>query len=468
MKHEMGEVETKPAVLLNFIRGRPMKSDTSNRWLIVLGGLLINLMLGVTYTWSVFGSALQSDFGWRITEERLAFSIMLFMFAITMPIAGRIQDKRGPRLIALIGGVLLGLGFIASRFAVQSTISMYITYGVLAGAGVGFAYNAPIAAGGKWFPDKRGLVMGLMVFGFGFGSVLLAPIAQVLISGVPAQPTGLIQPLIVALFNLPGMKSLADIGLQRTFMTLGILFMVVVCTGAMILKNPPAGWKPEGWDPTKSKKAVTHAYRDFSISEIIRLRQFWMLWIMFTFSASAGLMVIGFLAKFASLSFETVHGFPAAAAVLEGALAVSVLAIFNGVGRIFSGWLSDQIGRTRTMFILFALQAVLVSTFVYTTMWSPIMVYAVMALIGLCFGANFALFPSATADFFGTKNVGVNYGAVFTAYGVGGILGPMLSANLVPAAATVSDYAMPGLIIGILVGIAAILALFTKPPQPGE
>ncbi len=443
-----------------------MKSDVGNRWLIVLGGVMINLMLGVTYTWSVFGSALQSDFGWIITEERLAFSIMLFMFAITMPIAGKIQDKKGPRLIALIGGALLGLGFIVSSFAVQSNTLMYVTYGVLAGAGVGFAYNAPIAVGGKWFPDKRGLVMGLMVFGFGFGSVLLAPVAQVLISGVPAQPTGLIQPLIVSLFNLPGMSSLADIGLQSTFMTLGILFLIVVCAGAMLLRNPPEGWTPEGWDPTKVNKAVTHAYRDFSISEILRMRQFWMLWIMFTFSASAGLMVIGFLKNFGSLSFETVHGFPAAAAGLEGALAVSVLAIFNGVGRVFSGWVSDRIGRTRTMFVLFALQAVLVSTFVYTTTLSAIMVYVVMALIGLCFGANFALFPSATADFFGTKNVGVNYGAVFTAYGVGGILGPMLSASLVPAAATVGDYAMPGLIIGVLVGIAAIMALFTKPPKP--
>ena len=443
-----------------------MKSDVGNRWLIVLGGVMINLMLGVTYTWSVFGSALQSDFGWIITEERLAFSIMLFMFAITMPIAGKIQDKKGPRLIALIGGALLGLGFIASSFAVQSNTVMYVTYGVLAGAGVGFAYNAPIAVGGKWFPDKRGLVMGLMVFGFGFGSVLLAPVAQVLISGVPAQPTGLIQPLIVSLFNLPEMSSLADIGLQSTFMTLGILFLIVVCAGAMLLRNPPEGWTPEGWDPTKVNKAVTHAYRDFSISEILRMRQFWMLWIMFTFSASAGLMVIGFLKNFGSLSFETVHGFPVAAAGLEGALAVSVLAIFNGVGRVFSGWVSDRIGRTRTMFVLFALQAVLVSTFVYTTTLSAIMVYAVMALIGLCFGANFALFPSATADFFGTKNVGVNYGAVFTAYGVGGILGPMLSASLVPAAATVGDYAMPGLIIGVLVGIAAIMALFTKPPKP--
>jgi OFA family oxalate/formate antiporter-like MFS transporter len=442
-----------------------MESDVGNRWLIVVGGILINLMLGVTYTWSVFGSALQSDFGWAITDERLAFSIMLFMFAVTMPIAGRIQDKKGPKLIALIGGILLGLGFIVSSFAVQGNLFMYITYGVLAGAGVGFAYNAPIAAGSKWFPDKRGLVMGLMVFGFGFGSVLLAPVAQVLIEGVPAQPTGLIQPLVASIFNLPGLDGLAGMGLQSTFMTLGILFLMVVCVGALLLKNPPEGWKPKGWDPMRVKKAVTHAYKEFSISEIIRMRQFWMLWIMFTFSASAGLMVIGFLKNFASLSFETVYGFPAGAAGLEGALAVSVLAIFNGVGRIFSGWLSDHIGRMRTMFVLFALQAVLVSTFVYTTTWSTIMVYAVMAFIGLCFGANFALFPSATADFFGTKNVGVNYGAVFTAYGVGGILGPMLSANLVPATATVGDYAMPGLIIGILVGIAAIMALFTKPPK---
>ncbi|MBN2013567.1 MAG: OFA family MFS transporter [Candidatus Altiarchaeota archaeon] len=443
-----------------------MGSSKSNRWLIVVGGILINLMLGVTYTWSIFGAALQKDFKWAVTDERLAFSIMLLFFAVTMPLAGRIQDKKGPRLIALIGGLLLGLGFIASSLSVQDNILMYITYGVLAGSGVGFAYNAPIAAGSKWFPDKRGLVMGLMVFGFGFGSVLLAPMAEILISGVPAQPTGLIQPIVASIFNLPGLNGLAGIGLQSTFLTLGVLFIIVVCIGAMLLKNPPEGWKPEGWDPTKVKKAVTHAYKEFSISEIIKMRQFWLLWVMFTFSASAGLMVIGFLKNFASLTFETVHDFPAAAAGLEGALAVSVLAIFNGVGRIFAGWLSDQIGRTKTMFVLFAVQAVLVSTLVYTATLSTLAVYAVMALIGVCFGANFALFPSATADFFGTKNVGVNYGAVFTAYGVGGILGPMLSANMVPATASVGGYTMPGIIIGLLVGIAALMALFVKPPEP--
>jgi OFA family oxalate/formate antiporter-like MFS transporter len=442
-----------------------MEQNSGNRWIIVVGGILVNLMLGVTYTWSVFGAALKNKFGWLIADQAMAFSIMLLFFAITMPIAGRIQDKRGPRFIALIGGLLLGLGFLASSFALKNSILMYLTYGVLTGCGVGFAYNAPISAGSKWFPDKRGLVMGLMVFGFGFGSVLLAPMAEVLINGVPPNPTGLVQPVVAAMFGLPGLSSIAGIGLENTFRLLGVLFIVVVCAGAMLLRNPPAGWKPEGWDPTKAKKAVTHAYKDFELKEILKMRQFWMLWLMFTFSAGVGLTLIGFLKNLAAVCFENVHGFSAASAGLEGAIVVSVFAIFNGVGRIFAGWLSDRIGRTRSMFLFFGLQAVLVSTLMYTATISPFVVYVVMALIGMCFGSNFALFPSATADFFGTKNVGVNYGIVFTAYGVGGLLGPTLFANMLPQKPVFGDYTIPILIISVLVGVAAIMALFTKPPE---
>lgn len=234
-----------------------MADKKTNRWLIVAGGVIINLMLGITYTWSIFGSTLDNQTGpykWTTPEQTLVFSIMLLFFALTMPIAGRIQDKRGPRLVALIGGVLLGIGFIASSQALYDKTLMYITYGVLAGAGVGFAYGAPIAAGNKWFPDKRGLIAGIMVFGFGFGSVLLAPIAQVMINGLPAQPKGLIQPLIVSLFQMPVLSSLLNIGLQNTFMTLGAVFLVVICAGALVLRNPPEGWKPEGWDTVENQE----------------------------------------------------------------------------------------------------------------------------------------------------------------------------------------------------------------------
>lgn len=446
-----------------------MDNNKTNRWLIVAGGVIINLMLGITYTWGIFGSALDSKTGpykWTTPEQTFAFSIMLLFFALTMPLAGRIQDKKGPRLVALIGGLLLGLGFIASSQATHDKTLMYITYGILAGAGVGFAYGAPIAAGSKWFPDKRGLIAGIMVFGFGFGSVLLAPIAQVMISGLPAQPQGLIQPVIVSVFQTSALSGMLNLGLEKTFMYLGIAFLVLICTGAMLLRNPPEGWKPRGWDPAKSKKAVSHAYKDYTVSEMTSTSQFWMLWGMFMFTAAAGLMVIGFLNKFSAICFLEAFNYPADAAALEGAVAVSVLAIFNGAGRIFAGWLSDHAGREKTMFALFGLQAVLMASFTYIAPVSPIMVYTVMALIGLCYGACFALFPSATADYFGTRNCGVNYGIVFTAYGIGGIMGPMLSASMVPSAPEISSYATPGLILGVLVGLAALAALVIKAPSP--
>jgi OFA family oxalate/formate antiporter-like MFS transporter len=190
-----------------------------------------------------------------------------------------------------------------------------------------------------------------------------------------------------------------------------------------------------------------------------------MLWLMFTLSAGAGLTIIGFLKNLAAACFENAHQFTKESAGLEGAIVVSVFAIFNGVGRIFAGWLSDRIGRTRAMFLFFGLQAVLVSTLISTTTASPLVVYVVMALVGMCFGSNFALFPSATADFFGTKNVGVNYGMMFTAYGVGGLLGPTMFANMLPEKPVFGDYSLPLLIIGVLVGVAAIMAFLTKPPE---
>jgi len=402
-----------------------MADKKTNRWLIVAGGVLINLILGVTYTWSIFGSTLDSKTGpykWSTADQTLAFSIMLLFFAFTMPVSGRIQDKRGPRLVAFIGGLLLGIGFMASSMATHNRILMYITYGVLAGSGVGFAYGAPIAAGNKWFPDRRGLIAGIMVFGFGFGSVLLAPIAQVMISGLPAQPKGLIQPLIVAIFQTPALSGMLDIGLEKTFMYLGAAFLVLVCAGAMLLENPPEGWNPPGWNPAKgsSSKAVHRLQREFSVKEMMGTKQFWMLWGMFMVTAAAGLMVIGFLNKFSALCFSEAFNYPLDAAALEGAVAVSVLAIFNGIGRIFAGWISDYAGREKTMFAIFGLQAVLMASFTYVAPAAPIMVYIVMALIGMCYGACFSLFPSATADYFGTKNGGVNYGIVFTAYGIGG------------------------------------------------
>ena len=417
-------------------------------WLVVLGGVLINLMLGITYTWSVFAGPLVEKYGWSQTEVQLAFSFMLAMFALSMIPAGMIQDKRGPRQVALAGGLLLGLGFIATSMLANSPLILYITYGILCGCGVGFAYVTPIAAGVKWFPKKKGLVSGIIVFGFGFGSLLLAPVAQKLVE---------LQ------------------GITLTFLFLGIGIAAIITVGALLLKNPSA----------RDVSAKSCQENECRPTEMLGRKEFWMLWLMFAFSAAAGLMVIGNLATFAKLSFITIHGMDKTAAASLAALAVGALAIFNGAGRILAGWLSDRIGRQRTMLFVFGLQAVLLWTVLFSSNISPWSLFASMALIGLCFGSNFSLFPSATADAFGTKNMGVNYGLMFTAYGFGGILGPQVMAYMLDAAKSakcaagagaakaagcgiaVGDYSTAFLFVGGLVAVSAVISLFFGPGRGG-
>jgi OFA family oxalate/formate antiporter-like MFS transporter len=403
-------------------------------WIVVSGGILINLMLGVTYAWSVFAGPLADQYKWTQTEVQLAFSVMLAFFALSMIPAGMLQDRKGPRIVALAGGALLGLGFIATGLFANSPLVLYVTYGILAGTGVGLAYCTPIASGVKWFEKKRGLVSGIIVFGFGFGSLLLAPLAK---------------------------EFIVSYGIQNTFLMLGVIFAFVVGAGALLLKNPPG----------QKSTASSNEKKEAGGREILSTRQFWMLWLMFAFSAAAGLMVIGNLATFAKLSFTTVHGMEKEAAFSLAALAVGVLGVFNGAGRILAGWLSDRIGRTKTMLAFFGLQAALLATLVLASGFSPLALFVWMALIGLCFGSNFSLFPSATADFFGTKNMGVNYGLMFTAYGFGGILGPQIMAYVLDSAKAakgslaVGDYFLPFLLLAVLVGMAALISLFTKVEQ---
>jgi len=343
------------------------------------------------------------------------------------------KGKAGWTVVA--GGLLLGLGFIATSFLATSPLMLYLTYGVLVGAGVGLAYGMPLAAGVKWFPQKKGLVSGIVMFGFGFGSLLLAPIANWLIGSQ---------------------------GIMSSFLYLGIAFAVVISVGASLLRNPPEA----------AKGTAKAAAKEVELGPIAALKtpSFWMLWLMFSFAAAAGLMVIGNLAGFAKLSFATQHGMTAEAAASLGALLVGVTAVFNGLGRILAGWASDRFGRTKVMLVVFVCQAAFMANVVFVSGFSPWALFALMALIGICFGANFSLFPATSADYFGTRNAGVNYGLLFTAYGVGGIFGPQAMAYILDAAKAakgtlvVGDYMAPFLLVGVLVGVAAAISLFTKGP----
>ena len=295
-----------------------------NRWLIVIGAVLIQLCLGAIYAWSVFRIPLQQPateggLGLTPSQATLPFSLVLIFFAIATIIGGRWQDKAGPRLVATIGGIILGSGMIIAALS-RMFLWLTIGYGVISGIGIGFTYVCPVATGIKWFPDKRGLITGLSVAGFGAGALIVAPVARALIEGM---------------------------GVFSTLAILGIAFLVVITLSAQILRNPPSEWKPEGWIPPEKTQMMG---RDFGPGEMLSSLSFYLVWIMYFFGCIAGLMII---AQTSPIGQELVGLTPKVAA-----LAVGTLAIFNALGRIFWGRLSDALGRKRTLFLMLVINGV--------------------------------------------------------------------------------------------------------------
>lgn len=395
-------------------------------WRVTLAGLGINLALGILYTWSVVSKAITKEWNWSETQSAWPYSVACLAFSFLMVPAGRLQDRMGPRLAATIGGLLVGAGMILA--ALTATYWGYLVgFGVLTGAGIGFGYAAATPPAVKWFPAaKTGLIAGLVVSGFGLASVYAAPLATWL---------------------------LGAFGISNTMLILGLAFLGVVVALAQLLTPPPKGYIPGNCAALKS--VSTAAVRDFPPSRMLRTPQFYLLWFLYACGAGAGLMIISKLAKIGQQQ----------AGIELGFVLVASLAVGNGAGRILAGWLSDTLGRQRTMVICFLLQAALM---IALTLASPgsvlgrVDVMAVIsALIGANYGANLALFPSVTKDYYGLKNFGVNYGLVFTAWGVGGFLLSQLQGVLYDAFQTFaySCYVAAGLLV-----LAAGLSFVLQPP----
>ncbi|MCP4707858.1 MAG: OFA family MFS transporter, partial [Planctomycetes bacterium] len=344
--------------------------------------------------------------------------------------AGRMQDKLSPRLVAMIGGVLVGIGMILAS-QTTSPVGFLLGFGVLAGAGIGFGYASATPPAVKWFPAaKTGLIAGIVVSGFGLASVYTAPLVKWL-NG--------------------------SFGFETMVMTLGVLFLIVVVGLAQLLKAPPADYVPaQPADAVKSPAAAAVKQEDFTAKEMLGTPQFYLLWFMFACGSGAGLMVIAKLAKIASLQAGLEWGF----------VLVSALAIGNGAGRIIAGVLSDKIGRKATLFICFSVQAVAIMLLSITKVDSPLATVAVMsaisAIIGANYGANLSLFPSITKDYYGLKNFGMNYGLVFTSWGVGGFMLSFLAGKMYDKYQTFA-FAYYG--AAILLVLAAITVFFLKPPH---
>jgi OFA family oxalate/formate antiporter-like MFS transporter len=432
-------------------------SKVINRWIIVIGAIMIQLALGAIYAWSAFTTPLQgtdtaiSEFAFNKTQTQAIFSAGLATFAIFTIIGGRLSKKFGPRKIALLGGIFLGLGYILSSFVGASFPLKLILIGIVGGAGIGLAYVVPIAVGVKWFPDKKGLVSGLAVAGFGFGAfiwILMANPPSVLgFSGFIQQQSGSFTYTIA--------------NVDATFRLYGFAFLILVVIGSIVMINPPEGWKPKGWNPPEDKSKDKKASKCLVPKEMLRTRQFYLLWLMFCIGALAGLMVIGNIQNFAKNPTDGFmgHGFNVAQAVDFAVIGAAVcLPIFNGLGRIIWGQVSDKIGRKKALFSMFLFQGFTMIIFFYSTT-NPYFFYIFAALIGFNFGGNFALFAAATADSFGSENVGLNYGFVFTSYGIGGIAGPILAGIVQDAGLSFLYAFIPA---AVMCFIAAFLAIIYK------
>jgi len=397
-----------------------------NRWLIVVGAVIVQVCLGALYTWSVFQKPIQEAFNWSAPQVSLAFSINLAMIPFFMILAGRQLERFGPTKIVIAGASVLSTGLlIASQ--TSSLAMLYIGYGIFGGAGIGITYGIPIATCIKWFPDKRGMIGGLAVAGFGLGSVFYAPVATLLVE---------------------------NYGPFTTFFWQAVYTIVGVSIGGKLMKAPPPDYIPEGWKgPETTAGNLKTNKHDFTPKEMLKTPQYYFLLVMYTFANIAGLMII---AHASPIGQQIANLSP-----MQAGSIVSILAIVNTIGRIFWATLSDKTGRMRALFIMYVISAVtMFGMNSLETFW----LYALgVSLIAFCFGGAMGTFPSVAADFYGAKHVGVNYGFIFLAYSGGALIGPRLAAVVVESSG--GNYQMAFLITGILCSIGAIMALFAKMPK---
>jgi OFA family oxalate/formate antiporter-like MFS transporter len=412
-----------------------MTAPVKNRgWTVTFAGTGINLALGVLYTWSVISKKIPVEWNWSESARAWPYAVACLVFSLIMVPAGRMQDRIGPRIVATIGGLLVGCGMTAASFT-TSALGYILGFGLLAGAGIGFAYASATPPAVKWFPAaKTGTIAGLVVSGFGLASVYAAPLSAALIDAR---------------------------GVPTTMLVLGVGFLFLIVGLAQLLAPPPKGYVPAGTPPAKAGVAAVKK-EDFAPAEMLKTWQFYVLWFMYACGAGAGLMIISKLAKMVEVQAGLKLGF----------LLVAVLAVGNGTGRVVAGTLSDKIGRKATLVICFVLQAICILVLSCASAQNALGVAGVMALIsaliGANYGANLAIFPSITKDYYGLKNFGVNYGLVFTAWGLGGFMLALLAGNVYDGnivAAWKGSFNFAYYCSAALLVAAALVTFFVKPPH---
>jgi OFA family oxalate/formate antiporter-like MFS transporter len=397
--------------------------------LIAIAGVVIQVALGAVYAWSVFRVPLTENYGTSVSAVNLTFSIAILSLGCAAFFGGLLMARVGPKLVAILSGVLYGAGIFLASFATESLTLLYLTYGLLAGVGIGLGYIVPIATLVKWFPDKRGFITGVAVAGFGAGALVTAPIARYLVGSV---------------------------GLFPTFAILGVIYLVMVIGAALFLKNPPEGWKPEGWEPPPAEETVDRSGIDYSLGGALKTWQWYALWALLFLNVTAGIAIIS---EASPIAQELTGVEPLVAAGL-----VSIISIANGAGRFLWAWLSDAIGRKWVFLTMYLLQALLF--FLIPIIGGTYFVLAILAFVIVsCYGGGFGTMPAFNADYFGSKNVGTIYGLMITAWGFGGVLGPLLISRVVDATGGYQNafYILAGLML-----VSSVLPFIVRPPRRTE
>ena len=396
-----------------------------NRWLIALAGVVMQVALGAVYAWSVFRIPLTEAYGWSIGEVTLAFTIAIFVLGFAAFGGGLWMRRAGPRPVALAAGALYGLGVFLASFAGGRLWLLYLSYGLIAGIGLGLGYIVPVATLVRWFPDKRGMITGIAVAGFGSGALITAPLATRLI---------------------------AQVGALNTFAILGVVYLVAVMGAATFMRNPPPGYRPPGWEPSAVQQRQRSA-RTYTLQEAIGSWQWYGLWALLFLNTTAGIAIIS---QAGPMAQEIAQVTPATAAGLVGAIAIA-----NGAGRFLWGWLSDLIGRRAVFLLMFPIQAIAFALLPSIDSFALLTVVACIVL--LCYGGGFGTMPAFVADRFGAENVGAIYGLMLTAWGFAGVLGPMLIAGL---RQSTGQYDEALYVIAGLMCLSTAIPVFVGAPAP--
>ena len=381
----------------------------------------MQLALGAVYAGSGFRIPLSKTFGWSIPDVTWAFSIAILVLGFAAFLGGLWMRRVGPRIVGITAGVCYGLGVALSSFSGGNIWILWLTYGVLGGLGLGLGYIVPLATLVKWFPDRRGFITGLAVAGFGAGALITAPVAQRLIEAA---------------------------GVLKTLGILGIAYFIMVVIGASIMRNPPDGWRPAGWQPSVKQQAQLNA-RDYTLKEALSTWQWYVLWLMLFLNVTAGISII----SQASPMAQEISGVSAAV----GAGMVGLISIANGLGRLLWAWFSDAIGRRSVFLVMFLLQAVLF--FLLPSQREFGVLVALCFVIISCYGGGFGTMPAFAADFFGPKWVGSIYGLMLTAWGFAGVFGPLLIANI---RQTTGRYDQALIVIALIMLASGVLPLIVR------